>query len=150
MEPSVRRVRATSSPEPSGSPMSRMIDLEPSDVLGQLERRAHVGRELHDVPLLLQQAPEEAAESRVVLDDEYVHGRTLPGEPGRRSADAGRPSRSHRHFGTTITLDAVPRANPPPVPGEAFGPPFPPPRVTWTWTVLPVVTSADVAGAWLW
>ncbi len=52
--------------------------------------------------------------------------------------------------GMTVTLPAVPTG--PPGAPLAVGPPAPPwpLKSSWTWTVEPVLTSAAVAGAWLW
>ena len=41
--------------------------------VGQLQRRLAVGRDLHHVAVVLEQAAEDALETRVVLDEQQVH-----------------------------------------------------------------------------
>ncbi len=46
-----------------------------------------VGRELDHVPIVLQQALEQAPQARIVFDDEQVH----VGQPSNSSGATGRP-----------------------------------------------------------
>ena len=112
--PSARRSRATSSPEPSGRPTSRMIASMPPTSVASSSADADVDGELDDVPVLLEEAREEPAEPRVVLDDEQVHGRNATRPAG---VALGRPAPAEprpRSLGTTVTSDAAPRLNRPP------------------------------------
>ena len=46
----------------------------PGRRLGELERRPAVGRDLHDVAVVLEQPAQDAVEARIVLDEQQVHG----------------------------------------------------------------------------
>ena len=128
-EPPARIRRATSSPEMSGRPTSRMITSTPGGRLGDLEAVQPGRGRLHDVAVLLEQAAQEADEPRVVLDDEQVHG-----------------NQPTLHCGSIVTLPAVPIG--PDAAALACGWPFPP-ASSWTSTFDPALTSAAVAGVLL-
>ena len=67
--------------------------LDAGRVLGDLEAALAVGGELDHVPIVLEQALEEAAEAGIVFDDEQVHG--------------GQPSASFDVTVATVTSPAV-------------------------------------------
>ncbi len=67
----------------SGSPMSRMTASRPVTAWANSRPVSTVGRMLHDVAVLLQEARQGAGESFVVLDQEQVH-RVRPSAGGLR------------------------------------------------------------------
>ena len=101
--------------------------LDAGSRLDELERRPAVGRDLHDVAVVLEQAAQDALEPRVVLDEQQVHGWAV------RSA-----------YGTTVTSLAE-RFAVPAGPG-----PRPPRKSIRTWTLPPVLTSSALASVWAW
>ena len=78
-EPFARRRRATSKPEPSGSPTSRMTASSSASLASSRPSAAVVA--VDDVAVLGQEAREEPDQARVVLHEEEVHGRS----PSRRT-----------------------------------------------------------------
>ncbi len=90
-EPSARIRRATSIPEMSGQTEVEHDDLDAAGRLDDVESIPAGRGGLDDVAILLQQAPEEADQPGVVLDDEEVHRLSL-----------------RLPYGTTVMLEAVP------------------------------------------
>jgi hypothetical protein len=70
-----------------GQPDVQDDALDARRVLRDLEAAPAVGRKLDDVPVVLQQALEQAPQTRIVLDDEQVH----VGQPSNSSGATGRP-----------------------------------------------------------
>jgi len=84
-EPVARIRRATSRPEMSGRPMSRMTSSIPVVAVDDVEAVQPGRRGLDDVAVLLEEAAQEPDEARIVLDDEQVHdGQPSASVRGRR------------------------------------------------------------------
>ncbi len=90
-------------------------------------------RRLHDVAVLLEQAPKQADQTRVILDDEQMHGISLPAIYGSTVTPAA------------VTVGVLPLGAAPPRPR----PPKPLAGSIWTSTVEPLVTAEAEAGVLL-